>query len=236
MADPSWPLEQLTMRSVARTLVSVFMKWATEVLRPVVFYKALGKAWCFRPGSCGNWATSNANGSGALKWSRAKRSRSIYALGRGGSMPTAVAAVPGVLRAVLSYSLQAYSEAVFHQTTENLIRGVENGFPTFGGVTKTLPRQPAHRRPDGPLVRPGTQSQAAQLLPSLRLRPGAVFAPTSGTQRKKQARQRLPQKQRLGRRPQPSCDPRDRHGLLLRRCHFPSNLADRRRFQKGQPR
>jgi hypothetical protein len=42
------------------------------------------------------------------------------------------------LRVVLSYSRKAYSEAVFHQTTENFIRGLENAFRALGGVTKTL--------------------------------------------------------------------------------------------------
>jgi transposase len=43
-----------------------------------------------------------------------------------------------VLRVVLSYSRKAYSEAVFHQTTENFIRGLENAFRSFGGVVKVL--------------------------------------------------------------------------------------------------
>ena len=41
---------------------------------------------------------------------------------------------PWVLRVVLSCSRKAYSEAVFHQTTENLIRCLENAFRAFGGV------------------------------------------------------------------------------------------------------
>jgi transposase len=45
---------------------------------------------------------------------------------------------PWVLRVVLSYSRKAYSEAVFHQTTENLIRCLENAFRSFGGVAKVL--------------------------------------------------------------------------------------------------
>ena len=45
---------------------------------------------------------------------------------------------PWVLRVVLSYSRKAYSEAVFHQTTENLIRCLENAFLAFGGVPKVL--------------------------------------------------------------------------------------------------
>jgi transposase len=45
---------------------------------------------------------------------------------------------PWVLRVVLSYSRKAYSEAVFHQTTENLIRCLENAFRAFGGAAKLL--------------------------------------------------------------------------------------------------
>lgn len=45
---------------------------------------------------------------------------------------------PWVLRAILSYSRKAYSEAVFHQTTENFIRCLENAFRAFGGVPKIL--------------------------------------------------------------------------------------------------
>ena len=45
---------------------------------------------------------------------------------------------PWVLRVVLSYSRKAYSQAVFHQTTENLIRSLENAFRSFSGVVKVL--------------------------------------------------------------------------------------------------
>lgn len=45
---------------------------------------------------------------------------------------------PWVLRVVLSYSRKAYSEAVFRQTTENLIRCLENAFRSFGGVAKVV--------------------------------------------------------------------------------------------------
>lgn len=45
---------------------------------------------------------------------------------------------PWILRVVLSHSRKAYSEAVFHQTTENLIRCLENAFRSFGGVTKVV--------------------------------------------------------------------------------------------------
>ena len=43
-----------------------------------------------------------------------------------------------VLRVVLSHSRKAYSEVVDRQTTENLIRCLENAFWHFGGVPKTL--------------------------------------------------------------------------------------------------
>ena len=39
---------------------------------------------------------------------------------------------------MLSHSRKAYSEVVFRQTTENLIRCLENAFWHFGGVPKTL--------------------------------------------------------------------------------------------------
>jgi len=43
-----------------------------------------------------------------------------------------------VLRVVLSHSRKAYSEAVYRQTTDDLIRCLENAFWHFGGVPKTL--------------------------------------------------------------------------------------------------
>lgn len=43
-----------------------------------------------------------------------------------------------VLRVVLSHSRKAYSEAVFQQTTENLIRCLENAFRSFGGVSSVI--------------------------------------------------------------------------------------------------
>ena len=42
------------------------------------------------------------------------------------------------IEVVLSHSRKAYSEVVFRQTTENLIRCLENAFWHFGGVPKTL--------------------------------------------------------------------------------------------------
>lgn len=43
-----------------------------------------------------------------------------------------------VFRIVLSHSRKAYSEAVYHQTTEVFIRALENAFRAFGGVPCTL--------------------------------------------------------------------------------------------------
>jgi transposase len=43
-----------------------------------------------------------------------------------------------VFRIVLSCSRKAYSEAVFHQSTESFIRCLENAFRAFGGVPATL--------------------------------------------------------------------------------------------------
>ena len=43
-----------------------------------------------------------------------------------------------VFRIVLSHSRKAYSEAVFHQSTEAFISALENSFRYFGGVPKTL--------------------------------------------------------------------------------------------------
>src|SRR5690606_18595967 len=43
-----------------------------------------------------------------------------------------------VLRVVLSHSRKAYSEAVYRQTTDNLIGVLENAFRHFGGVPQTL--------------------------------------------------------------------------------------------------
>jgi len=43
-----------------------------------------------------------------------------------------------VFRIVLSHSRKAYSEAVYHQTTEAFIRALENAFRAFGGVPRTL--------------------------------------------------------------------------------------------------
>jgi len=45
---------------------------------------------------------------------------------------------PHLFRMVLSHSRKGYSEVVWRQTTESLIRCMENGFRHFGGVPKTL--------------------------------------------------------------------------------------------------
>ncbi|MFC1634985.1 IS21 family transposase [Planctomycetota bacterium] len=45
---------------------------------------------------------------------------------------------PHVFRIVLSFSRKAYSEAIYHQTTDNFIRCLENAFWHFGGVARTL--------------------------------------------------------------------------------------------------
>jgi transposase len=45
---------------------------------------------------------------------------------------------PYVFRVVLSFSRKAYSEVVYHQTTENFLRCLENAFWYFGGVPQTI--------------------------------------------------------------------------------------------------
>jgi len=45
---------------------------------------------------------------------------------------------PHVFRVVLSFSRKGYSEAVYHQTTDNFLHCLENAFWHFGGVPKTL--------------------------------------------------------------------------------------------------
>jgi hypothetical protein len=45
---------------------------------------------------------------------------------------------PHVFRVVLSFSRKAYSEVVYHQTTENFLRCLENAFWYFGGVAQTI--------------------------------------------------------------------------------------------------
>jgi len=45
---------------------------------------------------------------------------------------------PHVFRIVLSFSRKGYSEVVYHQSTDNFIRCLENAFWHFGGVPRTL--------------------------------------------------------------------------------------------------
>jgi len=45
---------------------------------------------------------------------------------------------PHLFRAVLSHSRKAYSEVVWRQTSESFLRGLENAFRYFGGVTATV--------------------------------------------------------------------------------------------------
>lgn len=45
---------------------------------------------------------------------------------------------PWVLRVVLSHSRKAYSEVVYHQSTDEFIRVLENAFRYFGGCVRTL--------------------------------------------------------------------------------------------------
>ena len=43
-----------------------------------------------------------------------------------------------VFRIVLSHSRKGYSEAIFHQTTDEFLRCLENAFAHFGGLARTL--------------------------------------------------------------------------------------------------
>jgi transposase len=45
---------------------------------------------------------------------------------------------PHVFRIVLSFSRKGYSEALYHQGTDDFIRCLENAFWYFGGVSRTL--------------------------------------------------------------------------------------------------
>jgi transposase len=49
---------------------------------------------------------------------------------------------PHVFRVVLSFSRKAYSEVVYHQTTENFLRCLENAFWYLGGVPQTILARP----------------------------------------------------------------------------------------------
>ena len=82
---------------------------------------------------------------------------------------------PWLFRVVLSCSRKAYSEVVWHQTSDNFIAAIENSFHYFGGVPKTLVidnLKAAVRRADwyDPDVHPKLQSFAAHY--------GTVFVPT----------------------------------------------------------
>jgi len=45
---------------------------------------------------------------------------------------------PHIFRIVLSFSRKGYSEAVYHQSTDNFIRCLENAFWHFGGTTESI--------------------------------------------------------------------------------------------------
>jgi hypothetical protein len=80
-----------------------------------------------------------------------------------------------VFRIVLSHSRKAYSEAVYHQSTEAFISALENSFRYFGGVPKTLVidnLKAAVKRADwyDPEIHPKLQSFAAHY--------GTVILPT----------------------------------------------------------
>jgi transposase len=82
---------------------------------------------------------------------------------------------PWLFRVVLSCSRKAYSEVVWHQTSDNFIAAIENSFHYFGGVPKTLVidnLKAAVQRADwyDPDVHPKLQSFAAHY--------GTVFVPT----------------------------------------------------------
>lgn len=82
---------------------------------------------------------------------------------------------PWMFRIVLSHSRKAYSEAVWHQSTEAFIGALENALHYFGGVPKTLVidnLKAAVKRGDwyDPEVHPKLQSFAAHY--------GTVFLPT----------------------------------------------------------
>ena len=82
---------------------------------------------------------------------------------------------PWVFRIVLSHSRKAYSEVVYHQTTEAFIGCLENAFHHFGGVTQRLVidnLKAAVAKADwyDPEIHPKLQSFAAHY--------GTVFLPT----------------------------------------------------------
>lgn len=82
---------------------------------------------------------------------------------------------PWLFRVVLSCSRKAYSEVIWHQTSDNFIATIENSFHYFGGVPKTLVidnLKAAVQRADwyDPDVHPKLQSFATHY--------GTVFVPT----------------------------------------------------------
>jgi transposase len=82
---------------------------------------------------------------------------------------------PWIFRTVLSHSRKAYSEAVYHQSTESFIQCLENAFRHFGGVPKRLVidnLKAAVHKADwyDPEIHPKLQSFAAHY--------GTVFLPT----------------------------------------------------------
>ena len=82
---------------------------------------------------------------------------------------------PWMFRIVLSHSRKAYSEVVWHQTTDNFIAAIENSFHHFGGAPRRLVidnLKAAVKRADwyDPEVHPKLQSFAAHY--------GAAFVPT----------------------------------------------------------
>lgn len=82
---------------------------------------------------------------------------------------------PWIFRIVLSYSRKAYSEAVWHQSTESFIQCLENAFRYFGGSVKRLVidnLKAAVARADwyDPEIHPKLQSFARHY--------GTVFLPT----------------------------------------------------------
>jgi len=80
-----------------------------------------------------------------------------------------------VLRVVLSHSRKAYSEVVFHQSTEDFIRAIENAFHHFRGIPKTIVVdnlkaaviQPDHYDPDlNPKIRSFADHYGTVVLPT----------------------------------------------------------------------
>src|SRR5690606_40499771 len=82
---------------------------------------------------------------------------------------------PWMFRIVLSHSRKGYSEAVWHQSTDNFMAALENAFNHFGGVPKRLVidnLKAAVKQADwyDPEIHPKLQSFAAHY--------GTAFVPT----------------------------------------------------------